>query len=302
MNKIEKQYERKGVIYLVLLTFNFGLIAILARFLSFYLTLCQQLYLTVGIAFLFGLVIFKKDLHYEKLKKIPFRDWFILAVRAIFGYVLGGLLYREALTLTKISNVTFIQSIPFAAILGFILFGEKLTVKKVLYVILAFAGVMLIAVKDFSSLFIWGKGEIFSLISTFLFSFAFLARRWLSNFLNNQEMSQIALFIGFVILFGLSLINAELIPVFPINGGLLFIVALFLLSFINTIDGLLINFGFKHVPHVLASNILTLESVFALGLAFIFYREIPLVKECIGGILIIGSVIQMNKLEEKREM
>ncbi|OGK35713.1 hypothetical protein A3F60_00910 [Candidatus Roizmanbacteria bacterium RIFCSPHIGHO2_12_FULL_39_8] len=115
-------------------------------------------------------------------------------------------------------------------------------------------------------------------------------------------MSQIALFIGFVILFGLSLINAELIPVFPINGGLLFIVALFLLSFINTIDGLLINFGFKHVPPVLASNILTLESVFALGLAFIFYREIPLVKECIGGILIIGSVIQMNKLEEKREM
>jgi drug/metabolite transporter (DMT)-like permease len=50
---------------------------------------------------------------------------------------------------------------------------------------------------------------------------------------------------------------------------------------------------------VLASNILTLESVFALILAFIFYKELPTMKELIGGIIILGSVIGMNQLKEK---
>ena len=75
-------------------------------------------------------------------------------------------------------------------------------------------------------------------------------------------------------------------------------VSVVLTGFFNAINIYLINYGFRHVKAVLASNILTLESVFALILAFIFYRELPTLKEFLGGVLIIGSVVQMNRLEE----
>ena len=61
----------------------------------------------------------------------------------------------------------------------------------------------------------------------------------------------------------------------------------------------LINYGFSNVRPVLASNILTLEGVFTLFLAIIFYREFPAIKELSGGLIIIISVILMNNLSKK---
>lgn len=39
-----------------------------------------------------------------------------------------------------------------------------------------------------------------------------------------------------------------------------------------------------------------LEVIFAVGLGFFLYQEIPTIKECIGGLLIVGSAYQMNKV------
>ena len=294
--------ERKGVTALVLLTFNFGLIAILAKYLSFHVSLYQQLYLTIGTAFITGILLFRKKLSFGKIISTGKKDLIIIFLRAFFGFVFGSALYRESLTLTKVSNVTFIQSIPFTALLGFALFGEKFTLKKLAYVLLAFIGVILIAVRDFSSISIWGRGELFSLFSTFLFAISFLSRRWLSDHLNNQEITQIALFFATIMLFTTSLIvDKTVVPVVN-NFSYIFLFALILLGIINAVDGVLINFGFKVVPPVLASNILTLESLFAILLAFIFYQELPNVKEFTGGVLIISSVILMNRLEEKEKV
>lgn len=217
--------------------------------------------------------------------------------RVIIGYLLGASLYRESLTLTKISNVTFIQSIPFAAVFGFILFKEKFTFKKLLLLLVAYLGVLLIAVKDYSSIFTIGKGELFSLVSSALFSLSYVSRKWQTDFLNDKEITQILLFVGTIVLFIASLINGESLPTLNWQGVLL--LSIFFTGFFNTINIFLINYGFKKVQAVLASNILTLESIFALILAFIFYRELPNLKELFGGVLIVGSVIQMNRLEEK---
>ena len=69
----------------------------------------------------------------------------------------------------------------------------------------------------------------------------------------------------------------------------------------NVANVFLINYGFEKVDAVLASNILTLESFFAILLGFLFYGEIPLVKELIGGAIIISSVIWMNQLKKRDE-
>lgn len=64
----------------------------------------------------------------------------------------------------------------------------------------------------------------------------------------------------------------------------------------NLVNLLLTNYGFSRIKAVLASNILALESIFAILIGFLFFRELPNLKEIIGGVLILFSVIKMNKL------
>lgn len=289
--------SQKGVLALVLLSLGFGGIAIAARFMGTVFTSFQQLYLSAGIGFLISLFIYKRSLTVNKIRRLPVKDWLIMLFRILIGYLIAGPLYRDSIVLTKISNVTFIQSLPFSAILGWLIFKEKFSFKKLLYVLVAFYGVVLIAVTDYSSLITFGKGELFSLISAVLFSLSYLARKWQSDFINDLEMTQILLFLGAVFLFITSVLLGEKFP--AVNWNWILLTALFFSAFFNTINLFLINYGFRNVKAVLASNIITLEAVFALMLAFIFYRELPNLKEFIGGILIMFSVVQMNKLETK---
>ena len=286
----------RGVAALILLAFGFGAIAITIRYLSDFYTLYQQLYITIGVAFILSLFIFPKTLNPQRLKKIPTKDWGIMVFRIIVGYLIGASLYRTSLTLTKISNVIFIQSIPFAAVFGWLIFKEKFTLPKFLLVVLAYIGVIIISVKNLSASFSLGRGELFSLISSAAFSLSYVSRKWQSNYLNDKEIAQILLFLGTLVLFIASLLKGERPPLISWQGVAL--LSVFLTGLFNTINIYLINFGFKNVKAVLASNILTLESIFALILAFIFYKELPTLREFFGGILIVGSVIQMNRLKD----
>ncbi len=291
--------ERKGVIALVILAFGFGLVAISARYLSYSFTLFQQLYLSIGVAFLFGIPIFGRKLRISKITKIPHKDWALLFSRVILGYLLGASLYRQSLVLTKVSNVVFLQSIPFGAIIGFTLFREKISAKKILFIALAFIGAVLISVKDLSHLLTFGSGEFLALISGAFFSLSYTLRKWQSEFLNNEETTQLLFLIAFIILFVISIMNHEGLPHFNWNGIIL--IALLFTGLLNTINLFLTNYGYQRVPVVLATNILMLEAVFGTVLALIFYKELPNLKELLGGILIIVSVIQMNKVEEKEK-
>src|SRR3972149_2679886 len=286
----------KGILALILLAFGFGAIAITVRYLSDFYTLYQQLYLTIGAAFIISLFIFPKTLNPQRLKKIPSKDWGIMVFRIVIGYLIGASLYRTALTLTKISNVTFIQSIPFAALFGWLIFKEKFTLPKFLLVALAYVGVIIISIKDLSTPLSFGRGELLSLISSAAFSLSYVSRKWQSDYLNDKEISQILLFVGTLVLFMASFLRGEGLP--QISWQAVALLSIFLTGLFNAINIFLINFGFNNVKVVLASNILTLESIFALILAFIFYKELPTLRELFGGILIVGSVIQMNRLKE----
>ena len=155
---------------------------------------------------------------------------------------------------------------------------------------------IIISVKDYSSVLSVGQGELFSLIASALFALSYVSRKWQTNFLSNKEIAQI-LFISRnnYYIFGFRF-DGESLP--RINLDFILIVSLVSTGFFNAINIFLINYGFKNVKAVLASSILTLEAVFAVILAIIFYKEFPSVKELFGGALIIGSVIQMNRLKD----
>ncbi|EKD67694.1 MAG: Membrane protein [uncultured bacterium] len=290
----------KGIIALVLLTLVFASMGLFVRYLNAGFLLFQQVYLRVFAAFILGIVIFNKDLSLEKLKKISVKEWGLFLFRGISGYLFGVTLFSQAILLTKYSSVSFIGALPFTAVFGVFLFKEKLNIQKFLLILLAFIGVVLISVKDYSNIFIWGRGEVVALVSTIFYSLSLISRKWHSKLLNNKEITTITFFIAGIAVLITSICAGEGLPLNHWTLGLF--TAVIGAGLFNVINLFLINYGFQKVEGILASNILTLESFFAIILGFLFYKELPGLKEIIGGVLIVGSVLLMNQLDSKRRL
>lgn len=295
----KKTDREKGILAFVFLTMLFASVGIFIRYLGHSLTILQQVYLRLFAALVFSIIFFRKDLHLEKLKLITLKEWLLLFFRSIAWYGLGVTLFSISIIETKYSNVSFIGALPFTALLGFLLFREKITLPKIIFIIAAFSGVILIGVKDYSSLFKWGHGEILALVSTFFFAATYITRRNHTKLLSNKEITVIIFFISFILLFITSLFIDKTIPVSKLSTGV--VMAVLITGLFNVGNIFLTNYGFEHVEAVLASNLLSLESVFAVILGFVFYKEVPLLKEFVGGIIILMSVIGMNYSEKKNE-
>lgn len=293
----KKSDREKGILSLVLLALVFASMGLFARYLATGFLLFQQVYLRMLAAFIVGVIIFGKQIDFSKFKKINAKDWGIIILRAVCYSLFGIILFTQAIIITKYANVSFIGALPITAVLGFILIGEKFTWKKASLVLLAFIGVFLIAVKDYSHILEWGRGEILTLISTIFFSLSYVARKWQTNLLTNKELTIVNFFVAFLAVFLVSIFKGDGLPIVGWNWGLL--LAVIGAGAFNTINVFLTNYGFQKVEAVLASNILTLESFFAVILGFIFYSEVPLLKDFFGGVVIIATVIAMNKLAAK---
>ncbi|PIZ65360.1 hypothetical protein COY15_03370 [Candidatus Roizmanbacteria bacterium CG_4_10_14_0_2_um_filter_39_12] len=288
---------RKGVLSLLLLSFVFASMGLFARYLSTGFELFQQVYLRIFAAFMLSFIVFRNDIDLGKLRKISTKEWGLIFARVLTFYVFGVTLFTQAIILTKYSNVSFIGALPMVAIMGVFLLKEKITAKKLALIITAFLGVLLIAVTDYSHIFSWGKGEFIALISTVTFAFSYVARKWHTKLLNNKEITTLMLGLASILLLITSLLFGEGLPLTGWSNGL--IVAIIGAGIFNIINLLLSNYGFQKVEAIFASNILTLESVFAIVLGLLFYKEVPIARELAGGAIIALSVIGMNWVEEK---
>lgn len=208
--------HQKGVLALIFLALVFASMGLFARYLSTGFLLFQQVYLRMFAALIVGYLVFRKQIDVSKFKKLPAKEWLIIVVRAVSYSLFGIILFTQAIILTKYSNVSFIGSLPMTAVLGFILLREKVTFKKLALVLLAFVGVVLISVKDYSNMFSWGKGEVLTLISTVFFSLSYIARKWQSESLTNKELTVINFLVAFVVVFLASMLKGMDYP--PLGG------------------------------------------------------------------------------------
>lgn len=292
-----KAEHKKGVLALILLALCFASMGLFARYLATNFLLFQQVYLRMLAALVIGFFALRRQLDLRKLTKIPLQDWIVIVIRGVSYSLFGIILFTQAIVITKYSSVSFIGSLPMAGVLGVLLLHERLTLKKAGFILLGFLGAVMIAVTDFSNIFSWGRGEILTLISTVSFGISYIGRRWQTKFLNNSEITILNFVVAFFVVFIVSLLKGDGLPVTGWTTGLLF--AVLGAGCFNIANVFLTNYGFEKVEAVLASNILTLESFFAVILGFLVYREVPLLKELAGGIIIVASVIGMNELEKK---
>ncbi|MCE7913054.1 MAG: DMT family transporter [Candidatus Brocadia sp. AMX3] len=295
---IRNSDKHKGVIALILLALVFASMGLFARYLATGFLLFQQVYLRMFAALLICLILFRKQIDFKKFLKVTAKDWLIIVLRAVSYSLFGIILFTQASLVTKYANVSFISALPMTALLGFLLLGEKFSLKKATYVVLAFIGVFIISVQDYSNIFTWSRGEMITLASTVFFSLSYVARRWQSDFLNNTELTVANFFVAFLAVFLVSLFKGDGLPVAGWNWGLL--LAVIGAGIFNALNVFLTNYGFQKIEAVLAGNILTLEALFAVFLGFIFFGETPMPRDVLGGAFISFSVIAMNRLESEK--
>lgn len=287
----------KGIIALIIVTYIFASMGLFARYLNGSFHIFQQTYIRLFVAFLIGIILFKGSLDFKKLSKISAKEWLLLTFRSVANYIGGVVLFTLAVFNTTLANVSLIQSLPLVAVFGFMFLGEKVTPRKVILVLLAFLGVILVTVKGNLQITHIGIGEVYALAASISFAIGYIARRWHTKVLNNKEMTEIMLIIATVILFICSFAFKEGIPT---TGWNMSVIGIYLISGLyNTVGLFLVNYGFEHVKPALASNLLTAEALFGLLLGFIFYKELPQIRDVAGGVLIVMSVLLFNKEEFK---
>jgi len=283
---------QKVVLSLVLLAFVFACMGVFARYLGHGFTIFQQVYLRIFVALICSLFIFRHRLDLTKLKKATQKEWLVLVARGVLLYGIAVPMLSQAVIDTKLGNVSFLNTLPFIAIFGFIFFKEKVTTTKILLILLAMVGVGLITIRDPHHLSHLGKGEVLAIISGAMFSLSYVARKWHTKLFNNQEITVLVFVFGVSSAFLFSLLHKDGMPRHW-TWGLVGVVVVAGLA--NVINLFLTNYGFERVKNVLAGNVLTLEVFFAIVIGYLLYGETLGPRELLGGLLIVASVVMMNK-------
>lgn len=287
--------QRKGVISLVVLAWVFATMGLFARYLSVDFDLFEQTYLRIGLAFVLGILLFYRHLNFRKFASLPRKDVLVLIFRSLCLY-LAVVMITEAFLTTKYSNASFVATLPLLPLLGYWLLGETIKLKTIFFILLGFVGFILITIRNISELSV-GYGEMMAFGSMILFDLSYIGRKWHSNHLNNYESTVFMFAVGAIFLFLTSILVGEEL----VTGNLFsssVVIVLVVAALFNVANLFLTNYGFEHVKVAVAGNILILESIFALLYGLFLYQEIPVLREIIGGMLILLSVYFVNRSED----
>jgi drug/metabolite transporter (DMT)-like permease len=289
--------KTKGILALVVLAWVFATMGVFARYLGAEFQLFEQTYLRIGVAFLIGSLIFFPWIRPRIFLRVSKRDFIILLLRSIALYT-GVVLFTESILHTTLSNSSIIASLPLLPLFGYFMLKERVALKTLLFIFIGFIGVIIVSLNRYGASLHFGYGEMMALISILAFDFSYVARRWQSSLLNNYETTVAMFLIGTIFLFITSVLLGETLP--SVSKFTFSVVGIICIAgFFNVLNLVLTNYGFQHVKVAIAGNILSLEVIFALLYSIFLYKEFPTGVEVVGGILVLFSVYNVNRIESQ---
>ncbi|KKS47972.1 MAG: Membrane protein [Candidatus Gottesmanbacteria bacterium GW2011_GWA2_42_18] len=246
-----------------------------------------------SVALLVTIFFFYRKISVQNLWKASKKDSVLIIIRS-FAHYAGTLLWVTAVPMTKLFTVAIIDSIPYSAILGWLLMRENFNLKKLLWTATTCLGVILISLKPAGGNITIGLGEILLVLSGLSLGFRMVSVRWHHQKLNNWELTSVIFLIA-TVLFGTTLfVRGDSVP------STLFLPGVILLTFlggiINLVNLYFTHTGYRRIEAVLAGNILQLEILFGLILGFVIFSELPNIREIIGSAVLLFSIYKINKL------
>lgn len=272
-------------------------LAVATRLLSQGFQPLTQVYLRIGLGFLIACLIFRKEIRIPAIRTLKAKDFLPLLLMGVVGYSVAVYFITLAVLNTKLVNIAVINSaIPFFTfIYSYVVFGKSSKRTSLPLVIITVFGVLMVSTKSYIPILSqFGKGEFFALLSTATSAWFFVGRKMVTKKLNNSEILLIVMCIACVSTILLSLLMHEKLILTNIFNGYIAL-GLLLGGVLNVVANKLEIFAFHHIDATLGSQILMLENVFALIFGYLFYKEVIIMPEIIGGLLILGSVYMSNK-------
>ncbi|HAG42908.1 MAG TPA: EamA family transporter [Clostridium sp.] len=280
-----------GILYIVLSAIAFGIMPILAKLAySGGANVQTTLFLRFSFATLMLFCYIKSKNISLKLEK---KQYVLLIFLGVAGYSLTSMMLFLSYNYISVGMATMIiHSYPaIVTFLSFVFYGEKLSLKKILCLILCILGIFIMVDLGVATYDI--KGILLALISAIGYSFYVLGAS--HKYIKSTN--------NYVITFYISLVSAISIlaiglPTQTINLNIKFysLVAILLLAFISTVIALMAFLqGVKIIGPSNASIFGTLEPIVTLVLGILILGEGVQFKTILGSILIIISMIILAK-------
>ena len=284
--------KQRAIWALGIVAFSYAFLNVAVRLMSEGFAPFTQVYLRIGLGCLLTIVLYYKKIHPSRFKQITKKEWIALFLMGSVGYGLAVDFVTLGALHTKLLNVAIIASTtPFFVFL-FSVVLLRITFKKYLFLflLLTFYGVSVIATKSFVPVINeFGKGEFYTLLFAIGFGVYIIARKFVSNTINNTEIAVIVMFIACITSLISALIAGERLNV----SGFSNVNALLGLGIggaLNIVATKLENFGFQHINPVTGSQLMLLENVFSPIMGFFLYHEFILPAEFVGAFFVLSGV------------
>lgn len=213
---------------------------------------------------------------------------------ALTGWILADLFTVYGLKLSSSTNYSLLSRLGIFVvfILSIIFLKEKSFFTKIIALLIAFIGGLLVVYKFNSSLTI-NIGDLFFLLSMIVQSISTISKQKVTEHMDSLQLTFLLFTYAAIIL---GLITFIFFPIKSI-GYYQFII---FNSILNLTGYCLVNYAIQEggaVVFTLASNLLP---VFTIIFSFLILKQLPIYTQLIGGILIIFSIFIFLKKNESR--
>ncbi|HCC06500.1 TPA: hypothetical protein DEP94_04080 [Candidatus Nomurabacteria bacterium] len=276
-----------GFLSLTLTALILGSFGIWVRILSTDLTIYQQIFFRNFIALLISIALLILAKRKISIKDTSKKYLFIYSI----AFPVSVICFTVSILLTKIAITLFalyVGSIISSFIIGTYFFHEKITINKIISIILIFIGLILLTFPISNSNI--NLGIIFGLLSGIAEAIGNAFRKHLGEKIDRIFLVTIAMISGIILSLALVLINHESLLFFTQISliswltGIIFGILLFVVSYLTIV-------GFQYVELGPGTLIYSSEILFGALFGILFFSEYLNLKEVVGGLLIFLSIM-----------
>lgn len=296
-NKNHLSPKTLAIVALITVAASYTFLGIASRLLSEGFAPMTQVYIRLLGAALLTAIFFYSDIRWRHMMKLPKKDYLPLLLMGTVGFSIAVYFITLGVLNTSLLNVAVIlATMPFFSyILSILFLKSTINLRQIMLLLVSFIGVAIVATKSFTpELGQFGKGELFVLLSAVTTAVFFVARKKLSDHLNNSEITLFVLTIASLTSFLIAAILGESLSLGSFTNSHV-LIGLVIGAGLNVLVNKFEIFAFHHLDAGFGSQILMTENIFAPLLGFLLYRELFTLPELVGAIVIIGSVYLANK-------
>ncbi|HMQ92030.1 MAG TPA: DMT family transporter [Amaricoccus sp.] len=271
-----------------------SVMGVFSRALSGSLEVIEQVALRCALGAAILLPLMLRPAARRRLGQVERGDLWRIALSSVSIYVVAISLNTFAYINGKYGSAATVMAMPFPAIAGFLLFGERFNMRQIASIALASLGASLVIGTSFTLSRADGLAMVAAFGAGFFMSAGILGQRSISQTLSIVEKTFLMLAVAAVVLTGASLVRS--------GGASGFSGLDWHAAWIGLVAGAAnvlflfgTNYGVGRVHAAMVNNALALQTVFAAIVAYLVYASRFTSAEYLGAGLIIASILLQRR-------